>query len=41
MDRSCKNCGEPVVLEAGYWTHRDTDRVTCAPGSVECAEPTR
>jgi hypothetical protein len=38
---TCKNCGEVIALAASYWTHRDTDRVTCEPGSVECAEPVR
>lgn len=36
---TCKNCGGPIVLERTYWTHRDTDRVTCSPGSEQCAQP--
>jgi hypothetical protein len=36
---TCKHCGEPIVLEYTYWTHRDTDRVTCSPGSEQCAQP--
>jgi hypothetical protein len=36
---TCEYCGEPIVLEGSYWTHRDTDRVTCSPGSEQCAQP--
>jgi hypothetical protein len=36
---TCKNCGQPIVLKSTYWTHRDTDRVACSPGSEQCAQP--
>jgi hypothetical protein len=35
---TCKNCGQPIVLESTYWTHKKTDRVLCADGE-KCAEP--
>lgn len=39
---TCKNCGQPVTLAEGtYWTHKKTDRVTCTPGSEQCAQPAR